>query len=120
MITSACIADDAHRVENMQVGISHFEDRSEPATDGTFDYVYVYDIYTFTDADRSISVRRYADEPSVAFLLDTWRDLPKSLILLAGAIKELRRVGVERIKVLDPVRGAYSDLAVAAEHAQIG
>ena len=103
---------------NLQVAVEHFEDRSEPSEDGTFEYVYVYDIYAFTGGDRSLSARRYADEPSVASLQCTWPELAQSFDLVGAVISHLKSIGVDTIKMIDPGRGGYSDLYIAAEYAR--
>lgn len=50
----------------MNVEVSHHIDASDPEADGSYDYYYEYDVYTFSDGSFSYFVRSYVDQPERA------------------------------------------------------
>jgi hypothetical protein len=96
----------------MEVSVEHFEDR-----DDTIGYEYVYDVYTFRDGERTLSVRRYRKEPEASFE-DNWTELRTVLDLVPLAVAHMKTEGVTTMKAYDPQTGGIRLLKVAAEYAK--
>ncbi len=53
----------------MKVEQSHHIDASDPENDGMYDWYYEYDIFRFTDGERTLIARSYVDSGDEAHFL---------------------------------------------------
>jgi hypothetical protein len=103
----------------MNVAKEHHEDRSAPDEDGMLEWEYVYDVYTFSEGEATLRFRKYADEPTVATLLNrSWKQLLGLRSLLDSATQYLlAHEGISAIHAYNPARGIYSRFEEAAQSA---
>jgi hypothetical protein len=94
----------------MKVECTHRVDASERDTDGEYDWYYEYDIYRFTEGDRTLIARSYTDTSSEAHFLHfevqsrpvrlTTQDTKDPLLLEAATF--LKSLGKKRLEFLGP------------------
>jgi len=105
----------------MRIAKEHHRDAADPGPDGSLDWVYEYDSYTFEEGGAILRFRRYCDEPSVAYvyLPSTWASLvPIANALLAPAISHLRgEEGVTDLRAYHVEGGGYQPWGIAVKSA---
>jgi hypothetical protein len=105
----------------MRIAKERHRDAADPEPDGSLDWVYEYDSYTFEGAGAVLRFRRYRDEPSTAYvyLPSTWSSLvPIASALLAPAIGHLRaEEGITDLRAYHVESGGYKPWGIAVKSA---
>ena len=91
----------------MRIEQTHHVDASEQGTDGKYDWYYEYDIFRFTEGERTLIARSYTDTSTEAHFLRFEVQTEPAFILTEDITNPLLRQAAEYLRSIGKVGIEY-------------